>query len=146
MKAGCLRAAPHTSIPPLHDAAERANLEGISLSSTEMIETTPQSAGASTATEEPDEHDGHEHSHSAATLNPDCTREVEIEIPADEVDELLPLIKQIMIDAGDQVLRHIIPVEVEDQVGPTWAKPARISAPRIGSRARPALRPSVAKR
>jgi trigger factor len=85
MKAGCLRAAPHTSIPPLHDAAERANLEGISLSSTEMIETTPQSAGASTATEEPDEHDGHEHSHSAATLNPDCTREVEIEIPADEV-------------------------------------------------------------
>jgi trigger factor len=85
MKAGCLRAAPHTSIPPLHEAAERANLEGIILSSTEMIETTPQSAGASTATEEPDEHDGHEHSHSAATLNPDCTREVEIEIPADEV-------------------------------------------------------------
>src|ERR1700689_3027002 len=52
-----------------------------------MIETTPQSAGASTAAEEPDEHEGHDHahSHSAATLNPDCTREVEIEIPADEV-------------------------------------------------------------
>ena len=50
-----------------------------------MIETTPESAGASTATEEPDEHEGHDHSHGAATLNPDCTREVEIEIPADEV-------------------------------------------------------------
>src|SRR5271170_5306417 len=50
-----------------------------------MIETTPQSAGASTATEEPDEHEGHDHAHATATLNPDCTREVEIEIPADEV-------------------------------------------------------------
>src|ERR1700689_72098 len=52
-----------------------------------MIETTPQSAGATTATEEPDEHEGHDHAHThaAATLNPDCTREVEIEIPADEV-------------------------------------------------------------
>jgi trigger factor len=64
------------------------------LSSTEMIETTPQSAGASTAAEEPGEHEGHDHAHDhnhahdhapAATLNPDCTREVEIEIPADEV-------------------------------------------------------------
>src|SRR6202453_2853057 len=50
-----------------------------------MIETTPQSAEASTATEEPGEHEGHEHAHPTATLNPDCTREVEIEIPADEV-------------------------------------------------------------
>jgi trigger factor len=50
-----------------------------------MIETTPETAGASTATDEPDEHEGHDHSHGAATLNPECTREVEIEIPADEV-------------------------------------------------------------
>jgi trigger factor len=50
-----------------------------------MIETTPQSAEASIATEEPEGHEGHDHSHGAATLNPDCTREVEIEIPADEV-------------------------------------------------------------
>jgi trigger factor len=50
-----------------------------------MIETTPQSAEASTATEEPGEHEGHDHAHAAATLNPDCTREVEIEISADEV-------------------------------------------------------------
>jgi trigger factor len=52
-----------------------------------MIETTPQSDGVSTAIEEPAGHEeeGHEHSHATATLNPDCTREVEIEIPADEV-------------------------------------------------------------
>jgi trigger factor len=50
-----------------------------------MIEATTQPEGTSTATEEPAGH-GHEgHSHGAATLNPDCTREVEIEIPADEV-------------------------------------------------------------
>jgi trigger factor len=55
-----------------------------------MIETTPQTGGEVTATEE---HSGHEHegesheghSHGAITLNPDCTREVEIEIPAAEV-------------------------------------------------------------
>ena len=50
-----------------------------------MIETTAQSGDVSTAAEEPagQEHEGH--SHGVATLNPDCTREVEIEIPADEV-------------------------------------------------------------
>ncbi len=50
-----------------------------------MIETTPQSGEASAVAEEPaaQEHEGH--SHGTATLNPDCTREVEIEIPADEV-------------------------------------------------------------
>jgi trigger factor len=55
-----------------------------------MIETTPQTGGEVTATEElgGHEHEGHSHeghSHGEATLNPDCTREVEIEIPADEV-------------------------------------------------------------
>jgi trigger factor len=52
-----------------------------------MIETTPQADGVSTSVEEPAGHEeeGHEHSHGAPTLNPDCTREVEIEIPADEV-------------------------------------------------------------
>lgn len=50
-----------------------------------MIETTAQSGDVSTAAEEPagQEHEGH--SHGVATLNPDCTREVEIEIPADKV-------------------------------------------------------------
>ncbi len=54
-----------------------------------MIETTAQSGGEATATEEPAAHDheghDHEHDHGTPTLNPDCTREVEIEIPADEV-------------------------------------------------------------
>ena len=50
-----------------------------------MIETTPQSGEVDTTTEEPGGHDHEDHSHAVATLNPDCTREVEIEIPADEV-------------------------------------------------------------
>jgi trigger factor len=50
-----------------------------------MIETTPQSGEVATPTEEPGGHDHEGHSHAVATLNPDCTREVEIEIPADEV-------------------------------------------------------------
>lgn len=60
-----------------------------------MIETPGQSGAEATATEEPatqhehegHEHDGHahDHDHSGPTLNPDCTREVEIEIPAEEV-------------------------------------------------------------
>ena len=52
-----------------------------------MIETTPQSDSAATAAEETagHDHEGHDHAHGAATLNPDCTREVEIEIPADEI-------------------------------------------------------------
>jgi len=55
-----------------------------------MIETSAQSGAEATATEEPaaqHDHEGHahDHDHSSPTLNPDCTREVEIEIPADEV-------------------------------------------------------------
>jgi trigger factor len=50
-----------------------------------MIETTPQSGGVSTATEESAGHEHEGHSHGAATLNPDCTREVDIEVPADEI-------------------------------------------------------------
>jgi trigger factor len=60
-----------------------------------MIETTPQTGGEAVATEEiggheheGESHEGHSHeghSHAAPTLNPDCTREVEIEIPAEEV-------------------------------------------------------------
>jgi trigger factor len=54
--------------------------EGITLSSTETIETTP--------TPEAGAEQGHEHTHEhhhAPSLNPDCTREVEVEVPADEV-------------------------------------------------------------
>ncbi|HEX3438303.1 MAG TPA: trigger factor [Pseudacidobacterium sp.] len=51
------------------------------MSSTETIETTPTpEAGA----EQGHEHD-HEHHHHAPSLNPECTREVDVEVPADEV-------------------------------------------------------------
>src|ERR1700723_4631075 len=50
-----------------------------------MIETTPQTDEASPAVQEATGQDHEGHSHGTATLNPDCTREVEIEIPADEV-------------------------------------------------------------
>ena len=58
-------------------------MEGNTLSSTETIETTQQ----------PEEHthEGHDHEHDheghqhGPTLNPDLTREVQIEVPADEV-------------------------------------------------------------
>ena len=50
-----------------------------------MIETTPQSGGVSTATEVSAGHEHEVHSHGAATLYPDCTREVDIEVPADEI-------------------------------------------------------------
>jgi trigger factor len=50
-----------------------------------MTETTTPSGEVSTATEEPGGQDHEGHSHATATLNPDLTREVEIEIPADEV-------------------------------------------------------------
>jgi len=50
-----------------------------------MIETTPQTDEVVTTTEEPGGHDHEGHSHAVATLNPDCTREVEIEVSAEEV-------------------------------------------------------------
>jgi len=58
-------------------------LEGNTLSTTDTLETTQQ----------PEEHthEGHDHAHDheghqhGPTLNPDLTREVEIEVPADEV-------------------------------------------------------------
>jgi len=49
------------------------------LSSTETIETTPE-----TGAEQGHDHT-HEHHHHGPSLNPECTREVEVEIPADEV-------------------------------------------------------------
>lgn len=58
-------------------------MEGNTLSSTETIETTPQP--------EEQTHEGHDHAHDheghqhGPTLNPELTREVEIEAPADEV-------------------------------------------------------------
>ncbi len=57
------------------------------MSSTETIEPTPNPEAATHAGDEHAEHptSGHEHNHAAPTLNPECTRQVEIEISADEV-------------------------------------------------------------
>lgn len=67
------------------------------MSSTETLETTPnpeptpkdaeQQAATSLEGTEPDhDHEGHQHQHGPV-LNPDCTREVDIEVPADEVSK-----------------------------------------------------------
>jgi trigger factor len=56
-------------------------------------ETTPATTAESEATEhhhEGHDHEGHEHhEHAQAqpTLNPECTREVEVEVPAEEVSK-----------------------------------------------------------
>ncbi len=71
------------------------------MSSTETLETTPNSDIATTVegetvSHEPShgehDHDGHDHSghdhhHPAPALNPECVREVAIEVPADEVSK-----------------------------------------------------------
>lgn len=59
------------------------------MTSTDTIEPTshsnepPPHGDTVTAVAEP----GHEHHHHAPTLNPECTREVEIEVPAEEVSK-----------------------------------------------------------
>ncbi len=63
-------------------------LEGITLSSTETVETTNQETAETAAHDH--EHHHHDHDHAGhshgPTLNPDLTREVEVEVPADEVE------------------------------------------------------------
>src|SRR5579883_3284090 len=65
------------------DGCGRADLEGTTLSTTETIETTPQTE------EQTREGHGHAHDHEGhqhgPTLNPELMREVEIEVPAEEV-------------------------------------------------------------
>jgi trigger factor len=65
------------------------------LSSTETLETTPNTeitpvGDAEVASHEGHaghDHDGHDHHHHAPALNPECTREVTIDVPADEVSK-----------------------------------------------------------
>jgi trigger factor len=68
----------------------RTHLEGITLSTTETLESTPNPAEPTAlAHTEAQEHEGHTHDHEGhqhgPALNPEVTREVEVEIPADEV-------------------------------------------------------------
>src|SRR6185437_8641907 len=60
------------------------------LTSAETTETTPTTAAEGESSEhqhEGHEHHDHEHAHAQPTLNPECTREIEVEIPADEVSK-----------------------------------------------------------
>jgi trigger factor len=57
------------------------------LTSAETTET-PGTTAENESTEHDHEghtHEGHEHVHAQPTLNPECTREVEVDVPADEV-------------------------------------------------------------
>lgn len=65
-------------------------MEGNTLSPTETIENERNETGGTAAEAEVHSHEaGHEHSHEhhhhAPTLNPECTREVSVTIPAEEV-------------------------------------------------------------
>jgi trigger factor len=57
------------------------------LSSSEALETTPDPEEIVAVGDEhrPHQDDDHGHSHGGPSLNPDCTREVEVEVPEDEV-------------------------------------------------------------
>jgi trigger factor len=52
------------------------------LSSTDTVETTPTAQNAVSP-----EHEGHEHHQQGPVLNPDCTREIELTVPAEEVSK-----------------------------------------------------------
>ncbi len=56
------------------------------MSSTDTVETTPTAQDAASA-EHDHSHEGHEHHHHGPVLNPDCTREIELSVPAEEVSK-----------------------------------------------------------
>lgn len=71
----------------LHEG--RTHLEGITLSSTETVNTNPTAQEAASAEHDHagHSHEGHEHHHHGPVMNPECTREIELSIPADEVSK-----------------------------------------------------------
>ncbi len=85
---------PILPLPPTGTEARTLNLAGIrprkaqTLTSTETTDTTAaEKTGIESAEHNHDEQadHAHEHAHAQPTLNPACTREVEVEVPADEV-------------------------------------------------------------
>jgi trigger factor len=71
-------------------------LEGKTLSSTDTVENTPQPESSDAAPahhEDGHDHEGHDHSHEGhehqhgPVLNPECTRELVLDIPAEEVSK-----------------------------------------------------------
>ena len=61
-------------------------LEGKALSPIDTLENNPESLPTETAGHEGHDHEGHEHNHGPV-LNPDCTRELVLDIPAEEVSK-----------------------------------------------------------
>jgi trigger factor len=57
-------------------------MEGITLSSTDTVETTSTAQDAVSP-----EQEGHEHHQHGPVFNPDCTREIELSVPAEEVSK-----------------------------------------------------------
>lgn len=55
------------------------------MTSAETTETPGTTAENDSAEQTGHTHEGHDHTHAQPTLNPDCTREIEVDIPADEV-------------------------------------------------------------
>jgi trigger factor len=58
------------------------------LTTAETTETTPTGTAETESVEhnhENHEHHDHEHGHAQPTLNPECTREIDVDVPADEV-------------------------------------------------------------
>lgn len=73
-----------------------SRLEGITLSSSTTLETTPHPEAPETAVSPAHEHDGHDHAghshgheghHHGPILNPECTRELVLDVPAAEVSK-----------------------------------------------------------
>ena len=83
------------SHPERHfDRLATASLEGKTLSSTDTLEDNPQPGAPDETTEQHDHtHEGHDHTHEGLdhnhgpVLNPECTRELVIDVPADEVSK-----------------------------------------------------------
>jgi trigger factor len=66
-------------------------LEGKTLSSTDTVENTPQpktdeAAGETLEQGQAETHEGHDHQHGPV-LNPECTRELVLDVPAEEVSK-----------------------------------------------------------
>ena len=71
----------------------RKRTEGKTLSSTDTLENTPQSDAAETP--HTHDHEGHDHDHDHAhgpVLNPECSRELVLDVPAEEVTKAFRLV------------------------------------------------------
>lgn len=57
------------------------------MTSADTTETTPTTTEAESTEHQHEGHEHHEQAHAQPTLNPECTREIEVEVPADEVSK-----------------------------------------------------------